>query len=162
MYVCVYLRGVLYVCACVYMFRASLYIPIHVICLMCACLYPRPYVLSIFVCDCVFWFIDVYMYLGNRYACSGKAEERVTQVAVEDPPPPEKRKRRRISWDDDEDDESESLPDDSRSNPTTVELEVDEQKSMITSAYDMEIKEVGSSRVDLQACKLEYSIVSPK
>ena len=27
---------------------------------------------------------------------------------------------------------------------------------------DLESKNVGSSRVDLQACKLEYSIVSPK
>ena len=36
-------------------------------------------------------------------------------------------------------------------------LEVRESK-----ARALEVKDVGSSRVDLQACKLEYSIVSPK
>ena len=36
---------------------------------------------------------------------------------------------------------------------STIGLRVDEARSLL---------EVGSSRVDLQACKLEYSIVSPK
>ena len=33
---------------------------------------------------------------------------------------------------------------------------------VVSSANNVEKHAVGSSRVDLQACKLEYSIVSPK
>ena len=38
------------------------------------------------------------------------------------------------------------------------------EKALAPLGYSlvMEVPQVGSSRVDLQACKLEYSIVSPK
>ena len=50
---------------------------------------------------------------------------------------------------------------------STVEHQLPEIRSMLTRAGRRSLTlanapEVGSSRVDLQACKLEYSIVSPK
>ena len=46
-----------------------------------------------------------------------------------------------------------------------IELRYAKQESVDRGEYDQRFPEhrgVGSSRVDLQACKLEYSIVSPK
>ena len=42
--------------------------------------------------------------------------------------------------------------------PAAMEGQVDEAAPCLCQSY----LRVGSSRVDLQACKLEYSIVSPK
>ena len=44
----------------------------------------------------------------------------------------------------------------------TIDLSKDRHEPIrCRASYDV-LEEVGSSRVDLQACKLEYSIVSPK
>ena len=37
-----------------------------------------------------------------------------------------------------------------------------DEVGLLARGFQSMIQEVGSSRVDLQACKLEYSIVSPK
>ena len=39
---------------------------------------------------------------------------------------------------------------------------LDDAKTQLSDTFQALAAEVGSSRVDLQACKLEYSIVSPK
>ena len=44
----------------------------------------------------------------------------------------------------------------------TADLMLNMSKSDVTRQALLAIRNVGSSRVDLQACKLEYSIVSPK
>ena len=46
--------------------------------------------------------------------------------------------------------------------PGSFEIPLAAKKMVLARHYDAIIAIVGSSRVDLQACKLEYSIVSPK
>ena len=45
---------------------------------------------------------------------------------------------------------------------TALGPELGKQARLVSITVDPEHDQVGSSRVDLQACKLEYSIVSPK